>query len=148
MKTEKHAYTISVLQSKKVFSRSLLFTFRKTFVYISFDLQTVCLNCLIISWKQKNFLKNSHGNRKVDFPEYPIGSSSKPSLTSITSSSPPLILPISKYSANTSESVSGGCIEKASASTSVNETALTSSGTRSGWRFRKASISFCKSSND
>ena len=42
---------ISVLQFTKVFNRSLVFTFRKIFIHLSFDLQTVSLNCLANSWK-------------------------------------------------------------------------------------------------
>ena len=45
--------SISVSQFKKVFNRSLLFIFRKMFIYISFDLQTVSLNCFTIIVENK-----------------------------------------------------------------------------------------------
>ena len=97
--------------------------------------------------KKQTFWRTSNASRKSDFLGHFIGSSSKPSLTSITLSSPSLILSVSKNSAHVSEHVSGGYTAETSASTSVNKASLTSSGTNSGWRFRKASISFCKSLN-
>ena len=96
---------------------------------------------------KENFWRTFDASRRSDFPVLSIGFFSKPSLTSNTSSSPSLILPVLKNSANISGSVSGGCTAETSASTSFNKTALTSSGTRSGLRFGKASVSFCKSLN-
>ena len=121
----------------------MLFSFCKMFIYSLFDLQTVYLNCLTISWKQEKFLKNLQCKKRVKFPGtfhwllFQAIADIQYYVISIANICRLMYFGI----------CSGCCTAETSRSTWNNEAALISSGIRSGWRFRKASISFCVSLN-
>ena len=99
-----------------------LFFVKCLFIFCSIFKQSAWTASPLVESKE-NFGRTSNARRRSDFPRYSIGSFSKTLLTFITLSSPLLILLVLKNSANTSESVSGGCTVETSMPISVNETA-------------------------